>query len=183
MYHPLAISPPLDIDCSPSTVGARMLNRYFKELLQLFLEEDVRFLLVGGYALGAHGYPRATKGMEVLVGAQKDNAARVMRALNRFGVAMKDVTEMDFLSDKVTYRIGVAPQRVDIMTGIRGVSFQDAYQHRVTVIVEGIELQVLSLEDLITNKLASGRPQDLLDADTLKHGPPKLAISGSGLSI
>lgn len=157
-----------------------MLNNNFKELLQLFSEEGVRFLLVGGYALGAHGYPRAAKSMDVFVGANKDNADRVMRALNRFGIRLDDVTEVDFSSDGVTYRIGVAPQRIDIITGISGVSFEDAHRRRVRVILEGTEVLVISLEDLITNMISRGRPQDLLDADTLKRGPPKLS---AGLSI
>lgn len=87
---------------------ARMLNRDFKELLQLFAEEGVRFLVVGDYALGAHGYPRATKGMDVFVGANRDNAAILMLALSRFGVRLHDVTETDFSSCQVETHVLLA---------------------------------------------------------------------------
>lgn len=145
-----------------------MLNKDFKEMLQCLSDAGVSFLLVGGYALAAHGYPRATKDMDVFVWASPENATRVMKALEAFGAVLHDVTASDFSSPGVVYQIGVAPWRIDIVTSIDGVSFEEAYQRRKTATLEGIHVPVISVGDLITNKLATGRPQDLLDVKTLE---------------
>jgi len=123
-----------------------MLNEDYKDMLQCLLEEKVRFLLVGAYAVAVHGYPRATKDMDVFVRAAPGNASNLMRALRRFG----------------------APRRIDIVTRISGVEFEEAYANKKDVSIEGLQVPVISLEDLIANKRASGRKQDLADVEKLE---------------
>lgn len=145
-----------------------MLNKDYKEMLQCLLEENVKFLLVGAYALAVHGFPRATKDIDFFVWATPENAAHLMRALARFGAPMHDISEADFSSEGVIFQIGSSPRRIDIVTKIDGVTFEQAYARRKPVIVEGMEVPVISLEDLIVNKRASGRLQDLADVEKLE---------------
>lgn len=144
-----------------------MLNSDYREMLQCLADERVKFLVVGAYALAVHGYPRATKDIDFFVWANPDNAASLFRALSRFGAPLKDLSAADFASEGAVYQIGVGPRRIDIITRIDGVKFEDAYARRVTVQREGIEFPVISRDDLIANKRASGRAQDLADVERL----------------
>jgi predicted nucleotidyltransferase len=145
-----------------------MLNKDYKEMLQCLLEENVRFLLVGAYALAAHGFPRATKDIDFFVWATPENAANLLQALTRFGAPLDDITEADFSSEGVIFQIGNSPRRIDIITNISGVKFEHAYANRKAIVMEGVEVPVISLDDLITNKRASGRQQDLADIEKLE---------------
>jgi predicted nucleotidyltransferase len=145
-----------------------MLNEDYKDMLQCLLEEKVRFLLVGAYAVAVHGYPRATKDMDVFVRAAPDNASNLIRALRRFGAPLSHVSEADFSAEGIVFQIGNSPRRIDIVTRISGVEFEDAYAHRENVSIEGLQVPVISLEDLIANKRASGRTQDLADVEKLE---------------
>ena len=145
-----------------------MLNKDYKEMLQCLLEEDVRFLLVGAYALAVHGFPRATKDIDLFVWATPQNAPRLLRALIRFGASVDDVSESDFSSEGIVFQIGNSPRRIDIITTISGIEFDAAYANRKILAVEGMEVPVISLEDLIANKRASGRTQDLADLEKLE---------------
>ena len=144
-----------------------MLNKDYKEMLQSLSEEDVKFLLVGAYALAVHGFPRATKDIDFFIWASPENAANLMRALERFGAPIKDFSAADFASEGTVLQIGTGPRRIDILTRIDGVKFSEAYARRVTVRLEGLDVPVISREDLIANKRASGRPQDLADIERL----------------
>jgi predicted nucleotidyltransferase len=144
-----------------------MLNKDYKDMLQCLLEEIVRFLLVGAYAVAAHGHPRATKDIDFFVRAAPDNAPNLMKALRRFGASLADVSEADFSSEGIIFQIGNSPRRIDIITRISGVDFERAYANRKSVSLEGMEVPVISLEDLIANKRASGRAQDLADIEKL----------------
>ncbi len=148
-----------------------MLNNDYKEMLQCLSEEKVRFLLVGAYAVAVYGYPRATKDIDILVRAAPDNASRIMRALARFGAPLEGVSEADFATEGVVFQIGNSPRRIDILTRISGVEFDHAYANRKVVTVEGLEIPVISLEDLIANKRATGRTQDLADVERLTSAP------------
>lgn len=149
-----------------------MLNEDFKDILSCLLEENVEFLLIGAYALAAHGYPRATKDIDIWVKAGEENAPRIMKALSRFGAPMSQIDSHDFLTEGAVFQIGIAPRRIDITTRIDGVRFEDAYPERMQVEIEGLRIPVISRRRLIENKEASGRPQDLVDAKTLKvQGP------------
>jgi predicted nucleotidyltransferase len=144
-----------------------MLNNDYKEMLQCLSGENVKFLLVGAYALAVHGFPRATKDIDFFVWATPENAANLMRALAKFGAPMDGVAESAFSSEGVIFQIGNSPRRIDI-TAIDGIKFDQAYANRTIFTIEGVQIPVISLEDLIANKRASGRKQDLADLEKLE---------------
>jgi len=144
-----------------------MLNSDYKEMLQCLLDHQVRFLLVGAYALAVHGYPRATKDIDFFVWATPENAVSLMNALAQFGAPLDGVSAADFSSKGIVFQIGNSPRRVDILTSISGIEFEQAYSNKTIVSLEGLEVPVISLMDLIVNKRASARPQDLVDVEKL----------------
>ncbi|MGV8056914.1 MAG: hypothetical protein AB2L12_02610 [Smithellaceae bacterium] len=144
-----------------------MLNKDYKEMLQLLLEEQVDFILVGAYALGAHGYPRATGDIDIWVKAEKNNSSKVYKALKRFGAPLGQINVNDFSTEGVIFQIGVAPRRIDIITQITGVTYNAADEDKIIVEIEGLKLPVISLDKLIKNKNATGREKDKLDAQFL----------------
>ena len=145
-----------------------MLNDDYKEMMQCLSEENVKFLLVGAYALAVHGFPRATRDIDFFVWATPENAASLMRALVRFGAPVEGISEADFASEGVIFQIGNSPRRIDIITRIDGVGFEQAYANRETFSIENLDVPVISLEDLIANKRATGRTQDLADVERLE---------------
>jgi len=145
-----------------------MLNSDYREILQIFLEEHVKFIIVGAYALGVHGMPRATGDIDIFVRADAENSRKIYQALIRFGAPVSDLTPLDFTAEGIIFQIGVVPRRVDIITSIDGISFDEAYEDKVTAEVEGLTIPVLSVESLIRNKEASGREKDILDVKILK---------------
>jgi hypothetical protein len=145
-----------------------MLNEDYRDILQALSAEQAKFLLVGAYALAAHGYPRATLDIDIWVMPSPENAAAVLRALQRFGAPLQMVTREDFLRDDTVFQLGVAPRRIDLITGASGLKFAEADAHAVTVEIEGLQIRVLSLVDLIVNKRASGRTKDLADVEALE---------------
>jgi predicted nucleotidyltransferase len=144
-----------------------MLNKDYKEMLQCLLEEKVKFLLVGAYAVAVHGYPRATKDIDFFVWATPENASSLMKALIKFGAPLDKISESDFSSKGIVFQIGNSPRRIDIITSASGVDFEQAYKNRQVVFLEGLEVPVISLQDLIVNKRVSGRTQDLADVEKL----------------
>jgi len=147
---------------------ARMLNKDYKEMLQCLLEEKVRFLLVGAYAVAVHGFPRATKDIDFFVWATAENATNLVRALARFGAPLDGISESDFSTPGIVFQIGNSPRRIDIITNISGIEFEQAYANRKNIFLEGLEIPVISVPDLIANKRASGRAQDLADVEKLE---------------
>jgi len=146
-----------------------MLNEDYKDILQSLVDEDVKFLLVGAFALAAHGYPRATMDIDIWVMPSRDNAEAVLRALQRFGAPLHNITAADLQRDDTIFQIGVAPRRIDIITGASGLRFDDTYSHSSEVDIDGIKTRIPSIDDMITNKKASGRMKDLADAETLEQ--------------
>ena len=144
-------------------------NQDFKDLLSAFNENDVEFLVVGAHALAAHGFVRATKDLDVWVKPDAANADRVMQALSSFGSPTHQIAAADFAAPGVTFQIGIDPVRVDIITAIDGVEFEAAWRNRVGGEYGGIHVFVLSKSDLIANKQASGRPQDIADIAALQN--------------
>jgi hypothetical protein len=144
------------------------MNPDFVDLLRAFIAADVRFLVVGAYALALHGRPRGTGDLDVWVDATPENAARVTRALTAFGAPMLDVTEADFARPGVTYQMGVPPGRIDILTALSGLSFDDAWPGRVAGPFGDLEIGFIGRDDFIANKRATGRPKDLVDIDGLE---------------
>jgi hypothetical protein len=113
------------------------LNRDYSDILSALSAEGAEFLIVGAYAVGAHGIPRATGDIDIWVRPTPENAKRVMRALKQFGAALLDLTEDDLAAADTVFQMGVAPSRIDLMTGITGVTFEQAWPSRVTVAIEG----------------------------------------------
>ncbi len=141
----------------------------FRDLLSAFNAQGVDYLVVGAYALAAHGRVRATGDLDVWVRAAPDNAARVMKALTDFGAPLHDLTLTDLSRPGVVFQVGIAPLRIDILTGIDGVTFDEAWPARVQTRVFDQPVAVLSVEHLIRNKRAVGRAQDLADLEWLEH--------------
>jgi predicted nucleotidyltransferase len=146
-----------------------MLNEDYRDMLQALADEKAKFLLVGAYALAAHGYPRATVDIDIWVMQSPDNADAVLRALQRFGTPLQNLTRQDLQRDDTVFQIGVAPRRIDIITTASGLQFEEAYANSLTVDIDGIEVHIPSLTDLIRNKRASGRTKDIADAEALEE--------------
>ncbi|TFH15942.1 MAG: hypothetical protein E4H02_06800 [Lentisphaerales bacterium] len=146
-----------------------MLNEDYKDMLQALVDEKVRFLLVGAYALAAHGYPHATMDIDIWVLPAPDNADAVLRAIRRFGAPLHNLTKADLEKEGTVFQIGVAPRRIDIITTASGLRFDEAFSQSLAVTIEGIELHIPSVADLIRNKRASGRTKDLADAEALEQ--------------
>jgi hypothetical protein len=140
-----------------------------RDLLCAFNAEGVEYLVVGGHAVNAHGVPRLTKDLDVFIRGSEANSERVFRALARFGAPLAGYSSEDFVGhEEDVLQIGVEPNRIDILQAITGVDFEAAWQRREMFEVEdGLTAPFLSLDDVLTNKLEVGRPQDLADADRL----------------
>lgn len=145
-----------------------MLNEDYRDMLQALSDENVKFILVGAYALAAHGYPRATMDIDIWVMPSPQNADAVLRALSRFGAPLQKITKEDLQTDGTIFQIGVAPRRIDIITAASGLRFEETYRNSISISIEGIEVHIPSIEDLICNKRASGRTIDLADAEALE---------------
>lgn len=144
-------------------------NSDFSDLLRLFNGKSVRYLVIGGYAVTQYAEPRFTKDLDLWISTDKSNAEAVYDALRLFGAPLTDLTAADFAEEGYFYQIGVPPLRVDILMGIPGVEFEEAWQRRVEVAFDDLPVLFISRQDLITAKRASGRPQDLVDADLLSQ--------------
>lgn len=149
-----------------------MLNPDFRDMLSALSDEGAEYLLVGAYAVAVHGIPRATGDLDLWVRASAQNAARVLRALARFGAPLNDVREADLTTAGIVVQIGVPPRRIDLLTTLDGLDFDAAWQRRTHVDVEGLRVPVISRADLIRNKKAVGRPQDLADVARLESEAP-----------
>ena len=146
-----------------------MLNPDFHDMLSVLCDEGVEFLLVGAYALATHGLPRATGDMDIWIRCSAENAARVWRALQRFGAPLTGLSEDDLNTPDLVFQIGVAPRRIDILTSIDAVQFDEAWPARRVVEIEGLSVAAIGRLHLIQNKRAVGRPQDLADVAWLER--------------
>ena len=145
-----------------------MMPKDLKELLSAFHDHGVRYLVVGGYAFGVHAEPRATKDLDLFIGSDKENSEAVFRALAQYGAPLTGLSPADF-RDGTTFQIGQPPARIDLLQHIDGVSFDEAWENRIEGLLEGeIRTVVISKDDLIRNKLATGRDQDVLDVTKLR---------------
>ncbi len=145
-----------------------MLNEDYKEMLQILLNNKVKFLVVGAYAMGIHGYPRATGDLDIWVEASTENSEKIYQSLSEFGAPLSEVTKSTFCEQGIVFQIGVAPRRIDIITKIDGVEFRKTSSNKQEIEVEGIKIPFLSKEDLIKNKESTGREKDKLDAKYLR---------------
>jgi len=143
------------------------LNPDFRDILSIFNAEGVEYLIVGAYALAAHGIPRATGDIDLWIRRSPDNARRVWRALLKFGAPLSGLTENDLQTEKLVFQVGIAPRRIDILTSIDAVEFGAAWNNRIEITLDGLRLPVIHRSDLIINKRAVGRPQDIADVARL----------------
>lgn len=141
------------------------MNPDFLDMLSALSAAGVDFIIIGAHAMAAHGVPRATGDIDIWVRPSKENAERVLDALARFGAPLFDLSREDLVQDDTVFQIGVPPQRIDILTGISGVTFEEAWSRRVLVTLADLPFAVpiLSREDFVRNKRASGRAKDRAD--------------------
>lgn len=147
------------------------LNSDFLDLLEAFSEAQVEFLVVGAHALAVHGIPRATGDLDVWVRPSTENAERVMAALRVFGapIAQHGINAADFARAGTVYQLGLPPRRIDVLTQISGVEYEEAWAGRVSVPLRGRSIDFLGRKALLQNKRAAARPKDLVDADLLER--------------
>jgi len=146
------------------------MNRDFAEMLDALSAAGAEFLIVGAYALVAHGRPRATGALDIWVRPTAENARLFWRALVDFGAPLHELSLDDLSTPGVVFQIGIAPARIDILTSATGLEFETAWSRRQIIEVEERKLPFLSRDDLIRNKAAVGRPRDLADIDDLQKG-------------
>lgn len=139
----------------------------FREFLNLLRSHGVEYLLIGGYAVGYHGFPRATGDMDIWIALNPANAERVVDTLREFGFDTPQLAPSLFLQEGSMVRMGNVPLRIEILTSISGVSFDECYRDRVVDLLDGIEVSIISLPHLKANKQASGRYKDLMDLEEL----------------
>jgi hypothetical protein len=144
------------------------MNSDFSDMLSALSAEGVEYLLIGAYAMAVHGVPRATGDIDVWVRPSPENADRVLRALARFGAPLGELRAADLAGEGTVFQVGVAPNRVDVITAIDGVTFDEAWSHRETHEIDGVTLLVIGRTDLIRNKRATGRARDRADAEQLE---------------
>jgi len=139
----------------------------FKDFLRLLDAEEVEYLLIGGYAVAYHGFPRATEDIDLWVASSPQNADRIVKALRQFGFDLPELQPDLFLKPDSIVRMGLPPLRIELSTTISGVAFDECYKARVTETIDGIAVSIINLADLKRNKQASGRHQDLADLERL----------------
>ena len=142
-------------------------NKDYKDLFRILNEEQVKYLVVGAHAVIYYAEPRYTKDLDIWINPSRENAKKVWRALSRFGAPLQDISLEDFLDTDVIYQIGVEPNRIDIIMGVAGITFESAYKNKSCSTYDGEPINILGKEDLIKTKKATGRAQDMLDVENL----------------
>lgn len=145
-----------------------MLSKEFIEFIELLNAHNVRYLVVGGYAVALHGHPRYTKDLDVWIELSPENAENIINALEEFGFGSLGLKPEDFLERDQIIQLGYPPNRIDILTTLKEIQFNDCYKGKVEIQIQGIKINFIDLENLKLNKRATGRPQDLADAENLE---------------
>ena len=145
-----------------------MINKDFKQFIELLNKNNVRYLVVGGYALAFHGFPRYTKDIDFWVWVNEENARNLVKTLEEFGFSSLDLKEDDFLSPGYVVQLGQPPGRIDLLTSVTGLDFEECYETRVNIEILGSKIDFIDLESFKKNKKAVGRYQDLADLENLK---------------
>lgn len=140
----------------------------FKEFIELLNKNKAQYLIIGGFAFSFYAEPRFTKDIDILIGQTKENAKKIIDSIKDFGFSDLDLTEKDFLESEQIIQLGLAPLRIDILTSIKGMDFQELWNNRVTGNYGNIEVNFISKKDLIHSKRKSGRKQDLADIEKLE---------------
>lgn len=143
------------------------LSPAFVAFLKCLNDQQVEYLLIGGYAVNLHGYIRTTDDMDVWIAVNQANPQRIIRALDAYGFDVDEMDEKMFVDERSIVRFGESPLKIEVVTTIGGVNFNDCFERAITATLSGIQVPVIGLTDLRTNKAASGRPKDLVDLDHL----------------
>ena len=145
-----------------------ILPQDFRDFLKLLNSKKIKYLLIGGYAVGYYGYPRATADMDIWIAVNKENAKKMIQVINDFGMNTPELTESIFLEPGKMIRMGYPPIRIEIVTEVSGIKFAQCYPRRKKVKIDGVKVKIISRDDLLKNKKASGRHKDLDDLENLK---------------
>jgi hypothetical protein len=145
-----------------------VLNKDFREFIELLNSHNIKYLVVGGYAVTIHGYPRYTNDIDIWFGIDKSNAERLIKALNDFGFGSLSIKIDDFLQPNKVIQLGYPPNRIDLLTSVSGLEFDECYPQKVSFDIAGIKIDFIDLENLKKNKKASGRYKDLNDLENLE---------------
>ncbi|MCH2156912.1 MAG: nucleotidyltransferase [Opitutales bacterium] len=145
-----------------------MLNRHFQEFLTLLEDKEVKFMVIGGYAVAVHGFPRYTGDLDVFIAISRQNANNVLDAFKDFGFGGLGLTAHDFLEEEMVIEIGREPMKIQVLTGIDGVTFNECYNNSVIFDIEGQKVRFIGFEELMKNKQASPRAKDKIDLEELR---------------
>jgi len=146
-----------------------MLNQDFKEFIQLLNDNQVKYLVIGGYAVAVHGHPRYTKDIDIWIEISEENAQKLVTALTQFGFDSLGLTSDDFQTPNQIIQLGYPPNRIDLITNPDGIDFQTCYDSKIEVTLNDVPVKFINLDNLKKNKLASGRLQDLADLENLQN--------------
>lgn len=146
-----------------------MLNRHFQEFIELLEKRGVEYLVVGGYAVGFHGFPRYTGDLDVFIAISEENSDRILKVFEEFGFAELGLKPEDFLEEEIVVEIGREPLKIQVLTGIDGVTFEDCYSDREFLNLGNVEVPIIGYEALLKNKAASPRAKDKIDLDELRR--------------
>ena len=152
------------------------LNRNFREFLKFLVEKEVKFLVVGGYAVGLHGFPRYTGDLDVFIAMSESNAHKVTEVFDEFGFSDLGISASDFLEEDFVVEIGREPNKIQVLTGIDAIDFEQAYGNRVVADFGDIKIPFIGLDDLMMNKDATGRSKDQIDLIELRKIKEESAV-------
>ncbi len=144
------------------------MNSDFRDLLKIFDDNKVKYMIIGGYAVAKHAEPRYTKDIDLWISNNRENAKKVYFALEKFGAPLKNITVEDFTIPTVVFQIGIEPARIDILMGLKDLDFDACWERKASAKIGDLEIHFISLDDLIFNKKLAGRPQDLRDVEILE---------------
>ena len=147
------------------------MNQDFVDLFQELFEKKCKFLIVGAFAVSVHAEPRATGDLDIWIGTDKKNGENVYQALKSFGAPLSDLSAQDLQSRETVFQMGIAPNRIDILTTLTGVDFEQAWKHKIEITIGSFSIPVIGREQLIQNKKALARPKDLFDLELLEKHP------------
>jgi hypothetical protein len=146
-----------------------MLNRNFKEFIELLEKKAVKYLVIGGYAVGIHGFPRYTEDLDIFIAVSPQNASKMPSVFSEFGFTDLPITKEDFLKRDFVVEVGREPLKIQVLTGIDGVTFNECYQNRIIIDDGGQKIPFIGIEQLLKNKTASPRAKDKIDVEELKQ--------------
>ncbi len=144
-----------------------MISRDFRDFIELLQANRVRYLVVGGYAVAVHGYPRYTKDLDIWIERSAENAARLLETLDQFGFGAMGLSPEDIMAPRQVIQLGYPPNRIDLVTDLTGLTFEECYPTKTTIAIGGLDIDFIDLDNLKRNKAATGRAQDLADIENL----------------